>query len=113
MATAEAFNRLTQRGTAEAIAALYAYESQQPEVATAKAEGLRKLYGVDDDKAVAYFDVHAEAVVRHREGEREALGRCLDGGASSDSVLQAAGEALDAYWSLLDQVCAETGITAN
>ena len=113
VATADAFNRLTTRGTAEAIAALYAYESQQPEVAATKAEGLRHLYGVDSGEAVAYFDVHAEADVRHREGEREALGRCLDSGASSESVLQAAGEALDAYWALLDQVCAETGIAAN
>ena len=113
LATAEAFNELTTRGTAEAIAALYAYESQQPEVATAKAAGLRELYGVEDDAAVAYFDVHAEADVRHREGEREALGRCLEAGASEADVLQATGAALDAYWSLLDQVCAETGIALS
>ena len=112
-ATAETFRRLTAGGTAEAIAALYAYESQQPEVATTKAEGLRRLYGVDSDEAVAYFDVHAEADVRHRQGEREALGRCLDGGASGAGVLQAAGAALDAYWVLLDRVCAETGVTAS
>ena len=112
-ATAEAFKRLTAGGTAEAIAALYAYESQQPEVATTKAEGLRQLYGVDSDETVAYFDVHAEADVRHRDGERQALARCLDNGASEYEVVRAADAALDAYWGLLDRVCAETGVTAT
>src|SRR5215831_17441694 len=34
------------RTVAEAIAALYAYEAQVPEIATAKIEGLKKFYGV-------------------------------------------------------------------
>lgn len=113
VATVEAFERLTSRGTAEAIAALYAYESQQPEVATLKAAGLRELYGVESEATVAYFDVHAEADVRHRKGEREALARCLADGASDADTMQVAGEALDAYWELLDRVCAETGVARS
>ena len=111
--TATTFHQLTSRGTAAAIAALYSYESQQPEVASLKASGLRELYGVEDEATVAYFDVHAEADVRHREGERAALESCLAEGASEAEVMQAAGEALDAYWGLLDRVCAETGVAAS
>ncbi len=110
LGTVKTFDRLTRSSTAGAIAALYAYESQQPEVATLKAEGLRRFYGVEDAKTLGYFEVHAEADVRHREGERAALGRCLENGASGDDALQATGEALDAYWALLDQVCEELGI---
>lgn len=105
-----AFRRLAAGGTAGALAALYAYESQQPEVAATKADGLRRHYGVTDDASLAYFTVHAEADLRHRQGERQALARCLEAGAGRREVLDAAGEALDAYWGLLDGVCREAGV---
>ena len=104
------FKRLAREDTAGALAALYAYESQQPEVSRQKMEGLRQHYRVETRKALAYFDVHATMDTRHREGERDALARCLDAGASPDNLLQAAGDGLQAYWQLLDVVCAEAGI---
>jgi pyrroloquinoline-quinone synthase len=104
------FRRLTNEVTAHAVAALYAYESQQPEVSSQKMEGLRQHYGVETRKALAYFDVHATMDTGHRQGERDALARCLDAGASGDNLLQAASDGLDAYWALLDGVCAEAGI---
>jgi len=36
---------------AEAVAALYAYESQVPEIATTKIDGLKKFYGVTQPRA--------------------------------------------------------------
>ena len=110
-AAVDAFERLASRDAASALAALYAYESQQPEVSQAKQAGLRERYGVRDAAALAYFDVHATADVRHRQGERDALARCLDAGADPDALAGAAGEALDAYWTLLDGVCAEAGVS--
>lgn len=104
------FDRLAATSTAAGLAALYAYESQQPEVAATKAHGLREHYGIDQDAALAYFTVHAEADLRHRAGERAALARCLEQGATRDDVLSAASRALDAYWKLLDGVCESTGI---
>jgi len=106
-----AFEKLSEESSTSALAALYAYEAQQPEVARTKADGLVELYGIDDPQTLAYFEVHAEADLRHREGERRALERCLSDGASMDEVLLAAGQALDAYWGLLDGVCAETGVS--
>jgi pyrroloquinoline-quinone synthase len=111
-ATVETFERLCAAGTVEALAALYAYESQQPEVAATKIAGLREHYGVRCPEALRYFEVHREADVEHRNGEREALRRALETGASEDAMLAAAGAALKAYWGLLDAVCAETGIAA-
>jgi pyrroloquinoline-quinone synthase len=109
-ATTATFARLAASSTASALASLYAYESQQPEVSKQKEDGLRRHYGVHDDGALSYFTVHAEADLRHREGERQALRRCLDAGATRDEVIDAANLALDAYWRLLDGVCREATI---
>jgi pyrroloquinoline-quinone synthase len=104
------FQRLSQAGSAQALAALYAYESQQPEVSRQKSDGLRQFSGVDDTETLAYFEVHAETDIEHRLGERLALQRCLESGASPQGVLDSANQALDAYWGLLDGVCQEIGL---
>lgn len=111
-ATVAEFERLCSTGTVEALAALYAYESQQPEVAATKLAGLREHYGVRCAEALRYFDVHREADVEHRAGERASLRRTLEHGGSAEAALASAGSALDAYWGLLDAVCTETGIAA-
>ena len=59
----------------EGLAALYAYESQIPEVSKTKREGLAAFYGIADEDATRFFSVHEEADVWHRQVEREALGR--------------------------------------
>ncbi len=107
----DTFQRLSQAGTAQALAALYAYKSQQPEVSRQKADGLRQLYSVDNPDTLAYFEVHAETDIEHRLGERQALLRCLEAGASPQGVLDSADQALDAYWGLLDGVCQEAAIS--
>lgn len=109
-ATVDTFRRLCSSDTAQALAALYCYESQQPEVSHTKAEGLQRFYGIADEQTVEYFTVHQEADVRHREGERRSLLRCLENGADGEAVLAAADQALDAYWGLLDGVCEEAGV---
>jgi pyrroloquinoline-quinone synthase len=104
------FTRVAATGTPAALAALYAYESQQPEVSREKCEGLRGHYGVCSDRALAYFQVHATIDVEHRQGERQALTRCLAAGASADALLRAADEGLSAYWQLLDGIHEKAGI---
>jgi pyrroloquinoline-quinone synthase len=101
------FARLCASGPVQALTALYAYESQQPAVSVEKINGLRGAYGVGSERALAYFAVHAEADIAHRDGERRALEALVEAGASREEVLGAANEALDAYWKLLDAVCAE------
>src|SRR5436853_5846951 len=49
------------RPVEEAVAALYAYESQVPEIATTKAAGLKNVYGVTEPEGLAYFEVHVDA----------------------------------------------------
>lgn len=91
-----------ERPLAEAVAALYVYEAQVPEIATQKIEGLRCFYGVNDPKALAYFAVHEEVDKRHRAGWRRWLEQ--HEGQSNESVLKTAGDALRALWGALDAV---------
>ena len=106
------FTRLAHVGVAEGITALYAYEVQQPDVSRQKQEGLRCHYGVQSRKALAYFEVHAEADIAHSRGERETLARCLEAGAPHTAIVRAATDALEAYWGLLDGICVEADITS-
>jgi pyrroloquinoline-quinone synthase len=108
--TTATFDRLTSQGIARGLTALYAYESQQPEVAGEKMRGLRESYRITSPEALSYFAVHATADLEHRASERAALARCLDAGTSPGAVMNAAEEALDAYWNLLDGVCEEAGV---
>ena len=104
------FASLASDGLATGLAALYAYESQQPDVSKTKAVGLGAHYGVQNGAATDYFTVHETADVRHRAGERDALRACLEAGVPAEAVHDAARRALDAYWGLLDGVCEEAGI---
>jgi pyrroloquinoline quinone (PQQ) biosynthesis protein C len=82
-------------------------------VSRQKADGLRKFYGIQDSRTLAYFEVHAEADLQHRAGEREALARCLDSGSTEDAILEAAGQTLEAYWGLLTGICKQAGIPVD
>jgi len=65
---------LTRDGShLEGVAALYAYESQIPEVARVKIDGLRRFYGITDGAALSFFTVHQEADVHHSAAERTIL----------------------------------------
>ena len=110
--TVGTFSRLAAGETAGAVAALYAYESQQPGVSKTKMDGLRRHYGVSDTRVLAYFEVHAEKDIEHSEGERQALLRCLETGSREDVILGSTKDALDAYWGLLDGICEEAVVSA-
>jgi pyrroloquinoline-quinone synthase len=106
------FQQLAEQSLATGLAALYAYESQQPSVSCTKIAGLRSHYGIEDSGTLEYFEVHEAADIRHRQGERDALAACLQAGVPVGVLKDATREALDAYWGLLDGVCAEAGIEA-
>lgn len=89
----------------DGIAALYAYESQIPEVAQTKMDGLRKHYGIADDRTLGYFDVHVAADAVHRAEERALLARHITTDAQAESASVAADRALNAVWNLLSSVC--------
>ena len=107
------FLETTRSGSvAEGLAALYAYESQIPEISKTKREGLAAFYGITDPEAVRFFSVHETADVWHRQVEREALGRVADTDAEREKALSAAQRCLDALNRALDGVCRENGLAA-
>lgn len=106
-----AFRRMTREGsTAEGLAALYAYESQIPEVSKTKREGLRAFYGIEDGDATRFFSVHEKADAWHRQVEREALGRVADTPEARTEALEAARRCCDALNRALDGVMRENAL---
>lgn len=104
------FLETTRTGSvAEGLAALYAYESQIPEVSKSKREGLAAFYGVADSEATRFFTVHEKADVWHRQVEREALGRVASTPEDRERALAAASRCLDALNRALDGVLREIG----
>ncbi|HEX2053146.1 MAG TPA: iron-containing redox enzyme family protein [Actinomycetota bacterium] len=94
----ETYTSLCNRGQEEAIGALYAYESQQPEVAQSKADGLIAHYGVNSTQALAFFKLHAVLDIQHAKALRSAL-------VDSELGRESAHLSLDAWWGMLDQFC--------
>jgi pyrroloquinoline-quinone synthase len=102
-AVVETFREIIgDRPVSESVAALYAYESQVPEIATTKIEGLKKFYGVDKPEGLAYFTVHEQADREHRAAWRNWLEQHASG--DEDEILATTNQALDALWGALDAV---------
>lgn len=91
-------------GTATGIAALYAYESQIPEIAETKIKGLKEHYGLDSEQATNYFNVHIEADKEHAAVEKQLLTSYLTEGNISE-VKSEVEVILKALWNLLSEVC--------
>ena len=82
------------------LTALYAYESQQPEVMKTKREGLRDMYGVTTGHD--YFELHETLDIAHSAEER-AMIEAREAG-HEDAILAAAGTAVDATYTLLNGI---------
>jgi pyrroloquinoline-quinone synthase len=90
--------------TAEALAAIFAYESQVPRVAKTKLEGLQNLYGADA-KTCSYFKLHQTADVHHSQVWRDSLDAELAAHPEeSDRAIAAAETAAKALWRALDGI---------
>src|SRR5258706_6182366 len=93
------------RSLPEAVAALYAYEAQVPEIATTKIAGLNRFYGITGEKGTAYFSVHEEADKAHRAAWRNWLANnASTGNVSEERILVSTSDALSALWGALDAV---------
>lgn len=89
---------------AEALAALYAYESRVPAIAKTKADGLAHHYNADAATR-RYFTVHTTADVHHARVWRNALAAELAAHPEETEAALAAGEdAARALWAALDGI---------
>jgi pyrroloquinoline-quinone synthase len=103
----DTFRRLSARSYAAGIGALYAYESQLPEVSATKIAGLSG-YGVTDERTIRFFRVHGEADVEHSAVCRDLLDR-LPADQRQDAI-DAGTELSEALWTFLSGVERTTGL---
>jgi len=104
----DTFRKLSRRSYASGLGALYAYESQFPDVASAKIEGLIDRYGISDEETLRFFRVHEYADVEHSSICRALLDR-LPEDQKTEAI--AAGEELaGALWDFLSGVEASASI---
>ncbi|MDE2040481.1 MAG: CADD family putative folate metabolism protein [Elusimicrobia bacterium] len=96
------------------LAALYAYEAQQPAVARTKIEGLRKSYGLDSKDALGFFEAHQTLDVWHSKVERDVLlDQVREDPELKHAVKAAVSDACGALNALLDGVCEARGLCAT
>jgi pyrroloquinoline-quinone synthase len=111
-ACVEAFRGASQnRSAAFALGMLYVYESQTPEVAKTKIEGLRKFYGIDGD-AVKYFELHGELDVEHAKDLSRALDTVIETDRDGMDAVEGARAGATAIYGLLDGVARVRDIAA-
>lgn len=86
----------------EGLCALYAYESQIPEIAEAKIRGLAQHYGISDDKTTEFFALHQEADVYHSKACERLIGEIAP--EKFEVSVKAAQKASQALWDFLSEV---------
>jgi pyrroloquinoline-quinone synthase len=101
----EVFQGCSRASYPEALGAIYAYESQVPEIAESKIEGLKRHFGIVDERSLSFFEVHRIADVEHRE-TLMALIEALPSDQKADAK-KAADEACQVLWDFLSDVHAE------
>lgn len=86
------------------LAALYAYESQVPEVAKVKIEGLHEFYGMTNPADYQFFSVHQTADEYHTEAELSLIEQFADTPEKQAEAKAVAAKAAEALWQFLDGV---------
>lgn len=86
------------------LAALYVYESQIPEIATVKIDGLQRFYGMSEPQDYEFFTVHQVADVYHAESTMKLIESYVSTEEQAAEVSQAAQTVANALWQFLDGV---------
>lgn len=86
------------------LAALYAYESQVPEISKTKIAGLKNFYGIDSDKAIEFFKVHEEADIYHSRDEMEIMNNTNKSLEDQKRLINTVDESATLMWNFLDGV---------
>ena len=78
------------------LAALYCYESMQPEISETKKDGLQKFYNIKDEYTLKFFTVHMHADKWHRKVVRNIIKRVADSKSKQDEITNSVESALGA-----------------
>jgi len=102
----DTYYELADRDWRDGLCALYAYECQVPAVSESKIDGLKKFYGIDDEKTLEFFTAHMQYDVEHSRQVAELIEKHVD----PVKAEQATREAAMALWGFLDGMCKFAGI---
>ncbi|VVC76977.1 PqqC-like protein [Aquicella siphonis] len=97
----ETYYDLAQRDWRDGLCALYAYEAQVPDVSASKIDGLKKFYGVDDEKTLEFFTAHQAYDVEHSKKVADLIEKHVE----PERAERATREAAMALWGFLDGMC--------
>ncbi len=92
------------RSYPEALAVLFAYEVQAPAIAEQKIVGLKRYYGITEERALDFFTTHLTADIAHSGAERQVMDDHAQTPERQQALAQAVREARDALWLFLDGV---------
>lgn len=105
----ETYYDLADRHWQDGLCALFAYESQVPEVSASKIEGLKKFYGISDEATLEFFKAHQAYDVEHSNQVASLIEKYVDPERAEIATRQAA----KALWGFLDGMCREAGIECH
>lgn len=77
------------------LAALYCYESMQPEISETKKDGLENLYGINNQDTLKFFTVHMHADKWHREVIRNLIKELSNTKEKQNEILRSVETALN------------------
>ena len=78
------------------LAALYCYESMQPEISETKKDGLQKFYGIKDEDTLKFFTVHMHADKWHRKIVRNIIKKVANSKSKQKEITNSVETALGA-----------------
>lgn len=108
-AMVEKYYELADRDWQDGLCALYAYESQVPDVSKSKIAGLKDFYGISDPRTLAFFVAHQEYDVEHSEQVAQLIEKYVEPARAEVATREAA----EALWNFLDGMCREAGIMCS
>lgn len=111
--TVDIFDTLSKRSFLLGAAALAAYESQVPEVAKEKIEGLVRNYGIESEATLQFFRVHGTMDVVHADAWWDLIERHCDDEATRQAVRDAVIQGRDALWNFLSGILKATAVTVE
>ena len=103
-ALVQTYRDLTRTNFVQAATALYTYESQVPAIAETKIDGLRRFYGIDDGRSVAFFSVHIGADTAHSQAGRSMIERAVTDEGGAALAMAASEQAVEALNGMLTGV---------
>lgn len=100
-AMVDTYYDLAENHWEEGLVALYAYESQVPQVSASKIAGLKTHYGIDNPETLEFFSAHEVYDVGHAAE----VATLVEKYAEPERALQATEKAAHALWQFLDGIC--------